>query len=148
MKGTVDISNISIITKEENMYCVRFPNLPGCITQGETFEQAISNAQEAMAIYYYNEGVILDEKNDIFELQKQHSNAIVQMIMVNTATYKLKIKESTSTAVKKTLTIPEWLDVISRKYPINYSFILKQGIIQYLKNYEGLNDYDRMLLEN
>ena len=35
----------------EGGYTVRVPTLPGCNTQGDTFEEAIANAREAVAGY-------------------------------------------------------------------------------------------------
>ena len=36
---------------EEGGYAVSVPSLPGCLTQGETIEEAIANAKEAIAVY-------------------------------------------------------------------------------------------------
>lgn len=36
---------------EQGGYTVRVPALPGCNTQGETLEEALANAREAMALY-------------------------------------------------------------------------------------------------
>lgn len=36
---------------DEGGYCVEVPTLPGCFTEGETIEQAICNAKEAVAGY-------------------------------------------------------------------------------------------------
>ena len=36
---------------KEGGYVVSVPVLPGCLTQGETFEEAKKNIQEAMALY-------------------------------------------------------------------------------------------------
>ena len=36
---------------EEGGYVVRVPVLPGCVTQGKTFEEAKKNAQEAIDCY-------------------------------------------------------------------------------------------------
>lgn len=39
---------------------VRVPDLPGCFTGGDTFDQAIKNAQEAIALHL--EGLVEDEE--------------------------------------------------------------------------------------
>jgi predicted RNase H-like HicB family nuclease len=39
------------VDPEEGGYTVTFPALPGCITQGETIEQCIERAREAIAGY-------------------------------------------------------------------------------------------------
>ena len=41
--------------QDEGGYTVRVPALPGCISQGETKEEALKNIKEAIALY-------LDEK--------------------------------------------------------------------------------------
>lgn len=47
---------------EEGGYIVRVPALPGCTTQGETFEEAITNIKDAMRGYL---AVLKDEGEDI-----------------------------------------------------------------------------------
>jgi predicted RNase H-like HicB family nuclease len=36
---------------EDNGYLARFPALPGCQTWGETYEEAIKHAEDALALY-------------------------------------------------------------------------------------------------
>jgi predicted RNase H-like HicB family nuclease len=36
---------------EDGVYVAEVPSLPGCISQGETREQAIENIKEAIAVY-------------------------------------------------------------------------------------------------
>lgn len=40
--------SILIDRNEEGGYTVTVPSLPGCITQGDTLEEAIANAREAI----------------------------------------------------------------------------------------------------
>lgn len=37
--------------KEDKSYLVEFPDLPGCLTEGETLEIALKNAKEALSGY-------------------------------------------------------------------------------------------------
>jgi len=37
--------------QEEGGYAVYVPNLPGCVSQGETREEAIANIKEAISLY-------------------------------------------------------------------------------------------------
>jgi predicted RNase H-like HicB family nuclease len=42
--------NIALIHKDEGTsYGVSFPDVPGCISAGDTFEEAVANAAEALA---------------------------------------------------------------------------------------------------
>ena len=36
---------------EDGVFVAQVPSLPGCVTQGETRKQAVSNAEEAIAAY-------------------------------------------------------------------------------------------------
>jgi antitoxin HicB len=42
---------IILVPEEEGGYCVEVPALPGCCTQGETREEAIAMAKEAIELY-------------------------------------------------------------------------------------------------
>ena len=42
---------VLIEKNEEGGYTVVVPSLPGCITQGDTWQEAMANAREAMAGY-------------------------------------------------------------------------------------------------
>ena len=44
----------AIFHKEETGYSVTFPDLPGCITEGDTLEEALYMAQDALGIYLYS----------------------------------------------------------------------------------------------
>ncbi|MDH5684457.1 MAG: type II toxin-antitoxin system HicB family antitoxin [candidate division WOR-3 bacterium] len=39
---------INLEKNEDGGYTVTVPSLPGCITQGDTWEEAVANAQEAI----------------------------------------------------------------------------------------------------
>ncbi|OHD55885.1 MAG: hypothetical protein A2Y33_08645 [Spirochaetes bacterium GWF1_51_8] len=40
---------------EEGGYNVSVPELPGCFTQGDTYDEALKNAGEAIRVYIYGE---------------------------------------------------------------------------------------------
>ena len=41
----------AIIEKDENGYFAKIPELDGCVSQGETYEEALKNIQEALELY-------------------------------------------------------------------------------------------------
>lgn len=43
--------SIVVDPDSESGFTVTVPSLPGCITQGETLEECVANAQEAIALY-------------------------------------------------------------------------------------------------
>ncbi len=46
-----DIAYRIVVEEHEGVYVSSFPSLPGCHTWGKTFEEAVKNAEEALAIY-------------------------------------------------------------------------------------------------
>ena len=40
-----------VFSKDENGYYVSTPDLPGCYSQGDTYEEARKNIQEAVELY-------------------------------------------------------------------------------------------------
>ncbi len=45
--------NIKVVLEpsEEGGYTIYVPSLPGCVSEGETIEEALSNIQEAIELY-------------------------------------------------------------------------------------------------
>lgn len=43
--------NVVLEPSEEGGYTVYVPSLPGCISEGETIEEALKNIQEAIELY-------------------------------------------------------------------------------------------------
>ena len=108
--------------EDEQIYSVRFIDLDGCFSQGNTFEEAYIKAQEALAIYYYENKGELKSASDIFDIKQSSPKKIVQMVSVDLNMYSLK--KTTTKFVRKNLTIPEWLNDLSQKYDVNYSNLL------------------------
>ena len=53
----------AIFQKETEGYSVWVPSLPGCASQGESFEEALENIKEAIALYLEDERDV--EESDI-----------------------------------------------------------------------------------
>lgn len=51
LRGTVRTYSIVVDPDPEGGFAVTVPTLPGCIMQGETVEECVANAQEAIALY-------------------------------------------------------------------------------------------------
>lgn len=63
-KRTKKIYNYTVIFEpaEEGGYVVHVPSLPGCVTQGDTFEEAKAMAEDAIRLYLE---VLSEEKQEI-----------------------------------------------------------------------------------
>jgi predicted RNase H-like HicB family nuclease len=55
---------------DEGGYTVYVPSLPGCISEGETIEEAMKNIQEAIELYLepVEDDIISDEKRIVKEI--------------------------------------------------------------------------------
>ncbi len=109
--------------KEDNQFWVEFPDLPGCQTYGENIEDSITLATEALEVYLeslleneikFNKASKLEDINDDCDF-------------VNYIYCDIDIAKY-SKSVKKTLTIPAWLDKEAQKKGINFSKVLQEAL--------------------
>jgi len=113
-------------------YDVRIPDLPGCITCGKDLVDAIEMAEDAVAMWLcdaedHHENIPDPSKNLTTE-QPQ----FVNLVVVDTLEYR---RENDNRAVKKTLSVPSWLNVKAEKAGVNFSQILQDA----LKNHLGIS---------
>jgi len=116
--------------EEEGGYSVEFPDLKGCITQGETLEEAIEMAEDAAL------GWLLDELENGAEVPGASQmedvilerNGFINIILLDIGAYSEKY--SNTKYVKKTLTVPAWLNELSEKKGINFSKVLQDALLE------------------
>lgn len=121
----------AVFTAENNSYSVSFPDVEGCLTFGETIPEAIEMAEDALCLMLYDleeEGSEIPKPSDAKEL-KVESNEFVTMIACDTVEYR---KFYDNKAVKKTLTVPNWMNTLAEKAGINFSQVLQEALAQKL----------------
>lgn len=130
---------VAIFTKEDEYYNVSFPDLPGCYTYGKTIEEAYNMAKEALELHLYG----MEEDGDCIPVPTVGESIIVNesnsFTTLIEAYMPLVRNQMLNKAVKKTLTIPKWLNDLAEEYKINFSQLLQDS----LKNYLGVYDYNR-----
>lgn len=110
------------------VYTVEIPDIPGCITEGESIPEAILMAREALsgcilAMKQANEEIPAPSNyNDIKAESKQE---FVTLIDVDLNEY-LRKKETKS--VIKTVSLPQWLAIMAEEAGISYSQILQETL--------------------
>lgn len=119
----------AIFHPEEIGFSVFFPDLKGCQSQGDTIEEATLMAQEALGTYL--ECLLEDDKPIPSPSSPKSLSLSVEdfAAMISVDIFKLRDK-SAGKAVKKTLTIPAWLNEEAEKYHINFSSVLKEALIE------------------
>lgn len=123
--------------KEENGYSVLFPDLDNLSTCGETLDEALRMAVDCLAGYLYwldKDGetapaasavINIDPSAIAKELEVSTDEAFVNVITVDVAEY---AKTHFEKAVKKTLTIPAWLNNAALAQNINFSHVLQEAL--------------------
>ena len=111
-------------------YC-RVPDLPGCITTGDSLEDAIEMITDAASGWLV---VAEDEGNDIQTATPQHElnipeKTICSIIRIDTFAY----RAATDTkAVRKNVSLPAWMATLAEKRGVNCSQVLQDGLMQLL----------------
>lgn len=121
----------AIFTKEENGYSVRFPDVPGCYTDADTLEEAMSRAKDVLNLTLYGAETDGDEISTASNIRslKVEDDEFATLIACDTVEYRRYFDNK---AVKKTLTIPNWLNTMSEEAHINFSAVLKDALIEKL----------------
>jgi Uncharacterized conserved protein len=117
----------AIFTEEDGNYIVEFPDLEGCLTYGESIEDALVQAEEALEGYL----VVLLE-NEQLPVKASNvktlnvSNGFATLVSCDIDMYK------ETKAVKKTLTIPSWLNKLATDNGVNFSEVLRESLVKQL----------------
>lgn len=109
-------------------YTVEVPDLPGCLSEGDTLAEAILMATDAAS------GWVLDELEDgknvppatPLENIVPESGGFVSMLVLDMDAYAEKYGDK---AVRKNLTIPAWLNTFAENNHINFSQVLQDSLI-------------------
>ena len=118
----------AIIHKEEDSYWVEFPDLAGCQTFGDNLADVMEAAQEALGLYLIaliEDGKDLPTASDIAAIDPQDGST--SYISADINKYRRNNK-----AVKKTLSIPSWLNEEAEKAHINFSAVLQAALKEQL----------------
>ena len=117
--------------EEDGKYSVFFPDLDGCYTCGDDLQDAIIMAEDVLAFYLYDEEVAQNriQKASIPAEIELKDGEFVNYIACDTIEY---AKMHNNRAVKKTLTIPEWLNEAATRAGVNYSQVLQEALMSKL----------------
>ena len=117
----------AIFTKmndDGSYYIVDFIDLKNCTTEGETIQEAYYMAQNAMGLFL-DDLTKFPEPTLDFSNIKLNKNQFISFIGIDMNDYRKKFKNK---SVKKTLSIPSWLDTLAEKENINFSQLLQEAI--------------------
>lgn len=116
---------------EEGGFWVSFPDIPECLTEGDDMRQAYEMASDALGLVISDkikneeslpvpsqvdeistdDGYLVVVEFDLLEYQRKHNNR----------------------AVKKTLSIPAWLNEAAIRAGVNFSQVLQEALLEKVK---------------
>lgn len=118
----------AVFTKEEDgKYSIVFHDLESCYTCGDSIEDGLEMAEDVLALTLY--GYEIDKKSipapsDLGNIELAE-NEFVNYVKCDTMEYR---KMHNSKAIKKTLTIPEWLNTEATAKGVNFSAVLQEAL--------------------
>lgn len=119
--------------ESDGRYSVIFPDLNDLATYGDTLADAFAMAQDACGQYLFTslrDNEALPTPTPLESVEKDDPTAIVNLVCVDLNAYARKYDDH---VVKKTLSIPAWLNTACERYGFNYSKILKDALLTKLQ---------------
>ena len=112
---------------EETGYSVSVPDLEGCFTQGDTMDEALEMVQDAI-------GLMLEDCKEIPAASnpasiRTEAGEFVVVVPFDQLAYQ---RRNNTKAVKKTLSIPSWLNEAAEDAHLNFSSVLQNALKQQL----------------
>ena len=118
----------AVFHKEDDGFWVSFPDFPECLTEGDDMDQAYEMAFEALGLAITSrkeEGETIPSPSSIDTLSID--DGILTVINFDMMEY---LRKHNSKAVKKTLSIPEWLNEEALRLGLNFSQVLQEALMQ------------------
>ena len=121
----------AILTYSDSGISIEFPDLPGCLPCADTSEEAAKNAKEAMGLHLWGmekDNDPIPAPTDITKLK--YSDGEIPLLV---EVFMPPVRERLNNKfIKKTLSIPQWLNVEAEHAGVNFSHILQNGLKDYL----------------
>ena len=123
---------VAILSYAKDGISISFPDLPGVFSSANTTEEAIKNANEVLGLVLYDMEEDHIKIPNSTPLDKIICKENEKTILVN-VWMPLVRNELDEQAVKKTLTIPQWLNKLAEAQDVNFSKLLQTALKEYLK---------------
>ena len=117
----------AIFTPEAEGYSIRFPDFESCYTSAQTLEEGMEMANDVLCLTLYGleeDGGAIPEASSVKAVQTE-GEEFVTLVSCDTVAYR---KFYDNKAVKKTLTIPAWLNTMAERQGINFSMTLQAAL--------------------
>lgn len=121
-----------IYPEDNGQYTVCFPDLNNAATYGNNLEDALDMAVDLLGSWlldHIENGNEIPKASHIKDISLEGENNFKTLVVIDLTEYeRLHGKKF----IKKTLTLPAWLNTIAEKNNINFSTLLQQAIMKHL----------------
>ena len=115
----------AIFQPEDTGFSVFVPDIPGCMTQGDNMEESLNMVQDAIGLMLEDIPVKDYPKASKPQDIMLENNQFVMMVAFDKIAYDTRYN---SKSVKKTLSIPAWLNNMALEKNINFSNVLQNAL--------------------
>ncbi|WP_346880541.1 type II toxin-antitoxin system HicB family antitoxin [Clostridium sp. UBA3061] len=108
-------------------YNIRFKDFENIITYGESIDEAYDMAEDALKLEIfdlYSDKLEIPIATDITDIEVKSDETLI-LVKVN---LKNILKQYDNKAIKKTLTIPSWLNKLAEEKKVNFSQVLQDAL--------------------
>jgi predicted RNase H-like HicB family nuclease len=117
--------------EQDGGYCVYAPDLPGCVTEAETLIEGIEKIREGLC------GILMIHERDKLPIPapskpqsiERETDDIITFVDADVGEYQRRVG---SKAVRRTISIPEWMDDAASKAGVSLSQVTQDALRQQL----------------
>jgi predicted RNase H-like HicB family nuclease len=120
----------AVLYPDDGFVSVKVPDLPGCLTFGRDAAEALLMAKDAVEMWLWDAENKLEPIPAPSEALHIAAGETFTLIAADTDEYR---RANDTRAIKKTLSIPAWLNYRAEKENAPFSQILQQGLKEYLR---------------
>lgn len=121
----------AVFTPEVNGYSINFPDFECCYTSAETLEDGMVMANDVLCLTLYGMEEAeepIPQASGVKDVEAD-GNSFVTLVACDTIDYR---KLYDNKAVKKTLSIPAWLNTLAEREGVNFSMLLQSALKTHL----------------
>jgi toxin-antitoxin system, antitoxin component, hicB family len=115
-----------IVKKEDGIFYANFLDFEGCFTDGETLEEVVINAKDVLS------GTLFTMAKHNIQFPSSENKKIDlkdgEFLIYIDVWISPILEKAKNQSIKKTLTIPKWLNDEAEKHSLNFSNILQTAL--------------------
>jgi predicted RNase H-like HicB family nuclease len=125
-------SYIAVVSYDDDGISINFPDLQGCFTCADNEDEIFRMANEALRLHLWgmeNDGELAPEPSPLNKIavEKNETTIMVDAFM---PPVRDRLKNR---VVKRTLSLPQWLNAEAERHDVDISELLQNALIDYLQ---------------